>query len=31
MARGRLSPVRPVAEWTPERVMAYATGEEKPS
>ena len=29
MARGRLSPVRPVAEWTPERVMAYATGEEK--
>jgi ribose transport system ATP-binding protein len=29
MARGRLSPVRPVGEWTPERVMAYATGEEK--
>ncbi len=29
MARGRLSPVRPVAEWTPEGVMAYATGEEK--
>jgi ribose transport system ATP-binding protein len=31
MARGRLSPVRPIAEWTPERVMAYATGEEKAS
>jgi ribose transport system ATP-binding protein len=31
MARGRLSPVRPVAEWTPERVMSYATGEEKVS
>jgi ribose transport system ATP-binding protein len=26
MARGRLSPVRPAAEWTPEEVMAYATG-----
>jgi ribose transport system ATP-binding protein len=26
MARGRLSPARPVAEWTPEQVMAYATG-----
>jgi ribose transport system ATP-binding protein len=26
MARGRLSPVRPVGEWTPEQVMAYATG-----
>jgi ribose transport system ATP-binding protein len=25
MARGRLSPVRPVAAWTPEQVMAYAT------
>jgi ribose transport system ATP-binding protein len=29
MARGRLSPVRMVAEWTPERVMAYAIGAEK--
>jgi ribose transport system ATP-binding protein len=29
MTRGRLSPVRPVADWTPERVMAYATGAEK--
>ena len=26
MARGQLSPVRPAAEWTPEAVMAYATG-----
>jgi ribose transport system ATP-binding protein len=26
MARGRLSAARPVAEWTPELVMAYATG-----
>jgi ribose transport system ATP-binding protein len=26
MARGRLSPVRPVEEWTPESVLAYATG-----
>lgn len=25
MARGRLSPVRPVAEWTSQQVMAYAT------
>jgi ribose transport system ATP-binding protein len=25
MARGRLSPVRPVAEWTAEQVMEYAT------
>jgi ribose transport system ATP-binding protein len=31
MARGRLSPVRPVVEWTPEKIMAYATGEEKAS
>jgi ribose transport system ATP-binding protein len=31
MSRGRLSPIRPVADWTPERVMAYATGEEKSS
>ncbi len=27
MARGRLSPARPVAEWHPEQVMAYATGQ----
>jgi ribose transport system ATP-binding protein len=26
MSRGRLSPARPVAEWTPEQVMAFATG-----
>jgi ribose transport system ATP-binding protein len=26
LARGRLSPVRPAAEWVPEQVMAYATG-----
>ena len=26
MARGRLSPVRPAADWKPEEVMAYATG-----
>ena len=26
MARGRLSPVRPVRDWDPEQVMAYATG-----
>jgi ribose transport system ATP-binding protein len=26
MARGRLSPLRPVEAWTPEQVMAYATG-----
>jgi ribose transport system ATP-binding protein len=26
MVRGRLRPARPVAEWTPEAVMAYATG-----
>ena len=26
MARGRLSAARPVAEWTPEQVMAVATG-----
>jgi ribose transport system ATP-binding protein len=30
MARGRLSPVRPVAEWRPEQVMAYATGQPEP-
>jgi ribose transport system ATP-binding protein len=30
MARGRLSPVRPVAEWTPEQALAYATGDNKP-
>jgi ribose transport system ATP-binding protein len=27
MARGRLSPVRDVAEWSSEQVMAYATGD----
>jgi len=27
MARGRLSPARPVPEWRPEQVMAYATGQ----
>jgi ribose transport system ATP-binding protein len=27
MARGRLSPARPVHEWQPEQVMAYATGQ----
>jgi ribose transport system ATP-binding protein len=27
MARGRLSPIRPVYEWTPEQVMTYATGD----
>lgn len=26
MSRGRLSPVRPIQEWQPEQVMAYATG-----
>src|SRR5204862_8059639 len=26
MVRGRLSAARPAAEWTPEAVMAYATG-----
>jgi ribose transport system ATP-binding protein len=26
MTRGKLSPVRPVAEWSAEQVMAYATG-----
>jgi ribose transport system ATP-binding protein len=30
MARGRLSPARPVAEWRPEQVMAYATGQREP-
>ena len=25
MTRGRLSPIRPVEEWKPEQVMAYAT------
>src|SRR5579885_251955 len=28
MVRGRLSPARPVADWTPETVLAYATGGE---
>jgi ribose transport system ATP-binding protein len=26
MSRGRLSPARPVGQWTPEQVMAIATG-----
>jgi len=26
MTRGRLSRARPTTEWTPERVMAVATG-----
>lgn len=26
MARGRLSPVRPVQDWSPEQVLAFATG-----
>ena len=26
MTRGRLSPLRPVEQWDPEQVMAYATG-----
>jgi ribose transport system ATP-binding protein len=26
MARGRLSPIRDSTEWTPEEVMAFATG-----
>jgi ribose transport system ATP-binding protein len=29
MTRGRLSPVRPVSEWRPEEVMAYATGQDE--
>jgi ribose transport system ATP-binding protein len=28
MSRGRLSDARPVGQWTPEQVMAYATGAE---
>jgi ribose transport system ATP-binding protein len=28
MARGRLSPARPAGEWTPEEIMAWATGAE---
>jgi ribose transport system ATP-binding protein len=27
MARGRLSPIRPVGEWQPEQVLAWATGQ----
>ena len=27
MCRGRLSPARPIAEWTPESVLATAIGE----
>src|SRR5262249_26851946 len=30
MARGRLGPARPVAEWTPEQIMAQATGLSSP-
>jgi ribose transport system ATP-binding protein len=30
MARGRLSPVRQVGDWTPEQVMVYATGGKVP-
>jgi ribose transport system ATP-binding protein len=30
MTRGRLSPIRLVGEWTPETVMAYATGDQRP-
>jgi ribose transport system ATP-binding protein len=26
MSRGRVSPVRPIGEWTPEQIMAFATG-----
>ncbi len=26
MVKGRLSPIRPVQEWKPEQIMAYATG-----
>jgi ribose transport system ATP-binding protein len=26
MSRGQLSPARPIAQWTPEQVMAFATG-----
>jgi ribose transport system ATP-binding protein len=29
MMQGRLSPVRPVAEWTPEEVLACATGSQR--
>jgi ABC-type sugar transport system ATPase subunit len=28
MSRGRLSPALPIAEWTPEAVMAAAIGDE---
>src|SRR5205085_11413487 len=30
MARGKLSPIRPVGDWTPEQVMAFATGDTRP-
>jgi ribose transport system ATP-binding protein len=30
MSRGRLSPARPIDQWTPEQVMAVATGAEPP-
>ena len=28
MRQGRLSAVRPIAEWAPEQIMAFATGAE---
>jgi ribose transport system ATP-binding protein len=31
MSRGRLSPARPIAEWTPESVMEAAIGEPESS
>jgi ribose transport system ATP-binding protein len=31
MNRGRLSPARPVSEWTSEQVMAFATGSASPN
>ncbi len=30
MARGRISRVRPVGDWTAEQIMAYATGDQEP-
>jgi ribose transport system ATP-binding protein len=30
MARGWLSPIRPVREWTADQVMTYATGDSRP-
>jgi len=31
MCRGRLSPAKPIAEWTPETVLAAAIGETSPA